>query len=166
MASISSGDINARNLLDTASYLNDRLLIGQDTATAAKIVAKENDIEYQKTVLQDLRDAIETYNREFIERDNELTQKPKPFLNNPQDYSLFILFAGYLVFTCAVFVFIVLYSKRPMLLSMIFIVLSVLPVSRMIIVLKYFLVDSKDILILFSSFLIIIRTPILFFDIL
>lgn len=115
-----------KNLLDTASYLNDRLSIGSDTSLASKIDAKKNDIEVQKTVLQDLRDAIETYNREFIERDNEIAQKPVNFLNNTQDYSLFILFAGYGVFCLSIFIYIILYSRNALLLSMIFVVISVL----------------------------------------
>jgi len=119
-------DITTKNLLDTAIYLNDKLKIGQDTSLATKVAAKKNDIETQKVVLQDLRDAIETYNREFIERDNEMIQKPKSFLNNTQDYSLFILFAGYGVFSLAILVFILLNSKRALLLSMIFLVVAVL----------------------------------------
>jgi len=119
-------DAVTKNLLDTASYLNDRLMIGQDTALATKLNAKKNDIESQKVVLQDLRDAIETYNREFIERDNEMVQKPQKFLNNNQDYSLFVLFAGYGFFCLGIFVYILLYSKRSYLLSMIFIFLAIL----------------------------------------
>ena len=87
-------DTATKNLIDTALYLNAKLKIGQDTSLAQKVNDKKNDIESQKIVLQDLRDAIETYNREFIERDNEMMQKPKSFLNNTQDYSLFILIQG------------------------------------------------------------------------
>ena len=119
-------DTTTSNLINTAIYLNDKLMIGQDTSLATKIAAKKNDIETQKILLQDLRDAIETYNREFIERDNEMLQKPKSFLNNTQDYSLFILFAGYGVFCLAILIFILLNSKRALLLSMIFIVISIL----------------------------------------
>ena len=119
-------DTTTSNLINTAIYLNDKLMIGQDTSLATKIAAKKNDIETQKILLQDLRDAIETYNREFIERDNEMLQKPKSFLNNTQDYSLFILFAGYGVFCLAILIFILLNSKIALLLSMIFIVISIL----------------------------------------
>ena len=119
-------DISTKNLINTAIYLNDKLTIGQDTSLATKVSAKKNDIETQKVVLQDLRDAIETYNREFIERDNELSQKPSSFLNNTQDYSLFILFAGYGVFSLGILIFILMNSKRALLLSMIFLVVSVL----------------------------------------
>ena len=119
-------DTTTSNLINTAIYLNDKLMIGQDTSLATKIAAKKNDIETQKILLQDIRDAIETYNREFIERDNEMLQKPKSFLNNTQDYSLFILFAGYGVFCLAILIFILLNSKRALLLSMIFIVISIL----------------------------------------
>ena len=126
MGAPTAEDIATKKLLDTAIYLNDKLSIGQDTSLATKVDAKKNDIETQKVVLQDLRDAIETYNREFIERDNEMLQKPKSFLNNTQDYSLFILFAGYGVFCLAILIFILLNSKRALLLSMIFIVISIL----------------------------------------
>jgi ABC-type multidrug transport system fused ATPase/permease subunit len=119
-------DTVTKNLLDTASYLNDRLSIGTDTTLAQKVNEKKNSIESQKVVLQDLRDAIETYNREFIERDNEMIQKPKNFLNNTQDYSLFIMFVGYGVFCLGILVYIMIYSKRATLLSMIFVVLAVL----------------------------------------
>ena len=119
-------DAVTKNLLDTASYLNDRLSIGNDTTLANKVNAKKNDIETQKVVLEDIRDAIETYNREFIERDYEMIQKPKNFLNNTQDYSLFIMFAGYGIFCLAVLVYIMIYSKRAVLLTMIFVVLAVL----------------------------------------
>lgn len=124
MATPTADDIVTKNLLDTASYLNDRLSIGSSTDLAAKINAKNNDIDTQKVVLQDLRDAIETYNREFIERDNEYVQKEKPFLKNNEDYSLFILFAGYGVFCLAVLVYIMLNSTRAVLLSIIFVFLA------------------------------------------
>lgn len=126
MATPTLQDTTTSNLINTAIYLNDKLMIGQDTSLATKVAAKKNDIETQKVVLQDLRDAIETYNREFIERDNEMIQKPSSFLNNTQDYSLFILFAGYGVFSLAILVFILLNSKRALLLSMIFVVIAVL----------------------------------------
>uniref|UniRef100_A0A6C0D6H5 Uncharacterized protein n=1 Tax=viral metagenome TaxID=1070528 RepID=A0A6C0D6H5_9ZZZZ len=119
-------DILTKNLIDTALYLNDRLSIGNQTNLADKVNSKKSDIETQKIVLQDLRDAIETYNREFIERDNELVQKPANFLNNTQDYSLFILFAGYGVFCVSVLIYIMLYSKKAMLLTMMFVVIAVL----------------------------------------
>ena len=46
--------------------------------------------------------------------------------NNTQDYSLFILFAGYGVFCLAVLMYIMMNSKRSVLLSMIFVVIAVL----------------------------------------
>lgn len=119
-------DTVTKNLLDTLLYLNDRLSIGSDTQLLSKVNSKKNDIETQKIILQDLKDAIETYNREFIERDNELAQKPVNFLNNTQDYSLFILFAGYGVFCLAVLMYIMMNSKRSVLLSTIFIFIAAL----------------------------------------
>jgi Flp pilus assembly protein TadB len=126
MAAPTTDDVVTKNLIDTALYLNNRLTIGSNTQLATKVNAKKSDIETQKIVLQDLRDAIETYNREFIERDNELVQKPVNLLNNTQDYSLFILFAGYGVFCVSVLIFIMLYSKKAMLLTMMFVVIAVL----------------------------------------
>jgi hypothetical protein len=126
MSAPTADDIVTKNLLDTAIYLNDRLSIGSDTQLASRVSSKKNDIQTQKIVLQDIKDAIETYNREFIERDNELVQKPVNFLNNTQDYSLFILFAGYGAFSLAVLIYIMLYSRRSLILSVVFVFIAVL----------------------------------------
>jgi hypothetical protein len=128
-----------QQLLNNAKYLNDRLLIASDTRTASQIIERENDIYVQKTVLSDIQDGIETYNREFIERENELVNKPnKKMFYNLQDWGLFILFGGYFGFSLAILIYIFLYSKKPLLLGCIFMFITAMLTTLIVFMIQRF----------------------------
>jgi VIT1/CCC1 family predicted Fe2+/Mn2+ transporter len=117
------GDANTRLLLDTASYLNSRLTVQNQEDLHSKTFLKEESIEGKRVILQDIKDSTETYNREYIEREKDSQTNPsKNTLTSIQDYSLFILFAGFAIFVITVFVYILYYSNSPVVMSIIYLV--------------------------------------------
>lgn len=130
-------DLVYRNMLDTATFLTSQIQMANDNRLKNKALLKTNKIKGLQTVLQDIKDATETYNREFIEREKELSNAPpKKAFTSLQDWSLFILFGGYAVFTLVMFVYILRFSKAPVLLSV-----GLLIVSTIIVVLLTFLIQ-------------------------
>jgi hypothetical protein len=120
-------DLELKNLLNTCIYLNSKISIGENTNTQILIDNKNKDIKTQKVVLQDLKDAISTYNQEFLERETELSQNiKKPMFSNLQDWSLFVLFSGYAVFSLAILIYIFRFSKIPVMLGCAFVLFSTL----------------------------------------
>jgi hypothetical protein len=88
---------------------------------------KKESIEGKKVILQDIKDAVETYNREFLEREKDIesgliTEK----INTIQDYSLVVLFSGFAFFVIIGLVFILLKSKAPVVLGITYMVLVTL----------------------------------------
>jgi hypothetical protein len=121
MASVA--DLDLKNLLDTATFLNNRLKIGSYTAHITEEINKTNNsLESKKGDLQNIKDAIETYNREFIERENNMPQKN--VFSNIQDWSLFILFAGYIAFSLGVLIYIFRFSRMPIFIGITFMILT------------------------------------------
>jgi hypothetical protein len=121
------GDTNLRILLDTASVLNARLAIQNQQDLKSKTLLKKESIEGKKVILQDIKDAVETYNREFLEREKDIesgliTEK----INTIQDYSLVVLFSGFAFFVIIGLVFILLKSKAPVVLGITYMVLVTL----------------------------------------
>ena len=120
-------DPEAITLLNTADFLNSKLSLGRDTSIESRILLNKNKISGKQVILQDIKDAVETYNREFIERQNELKSNPdKPFLSTTQDWALFILFSSYALFSLGVLIYIFRFSKRSFLLGSVFIFLTVI----------------------------------------
>ena len=118
-------DLELKSLLQTAIFLNSKLSIGERTNTQRLTNNKNNDIKKQKVILQDLKDAISTYNQEFVEREKELSEDTKkPIFTNLQDWSLFILFSSYIVFSLSILIYIFRFSKAPVMLGSAFILLS------------------------------------------
>lgn len=116
-------DLDLKNLLDTATFLNNRLKIGNDTAhITEEINTNNNSLQLKKVELENIKDATETYNREFIERENNMPVK-KAF-TNVQDWSLFILFAGFISFSLGILIYIFRFSRMPVLVSIIFMILA------------------------------------------
>lgn len=131
-------DLQAKIMLDTASFLNSQLQMSTDQRLQKKTLLKTNKIIGLKTVLQDIKDATETYNREFIEREKALKNNPnEKTFTNLQDWSLFILFAGYAVFTVFIFIYIIRFSKAPLLLGS-----SLIIISAIIITLLTFIIQT------------------------
>ena len=118
---------DASQLLDTAKYLNSVLRIGKQADLTNKIQKKQNNLEIQKTILHDIKDAISTNNRDFIEK--EKLQKNKPsVISTMQDWSLFIFFLGYGTFAlgCLIYIFRMPAEKHPFISSMVYIFLNVI----------------------------------------
>ena len=116
-------DLDLKYLLNTATYLNNRISIGSDTAHITDAINKANSsMGLKENELQDIKDAIETYNREFIERENNMPVKMK--FSSIQDWSLFILFAGYALFCLGVLVYIFRFSRMPVFMGIMFMLLS------------------------------------------
>lgn len=130
-------DQELRILLDTASFLNSQLQITNNQHLKDKALLKTNKLNGLKTVLQDIKDATETYNREFMEKEKELKNSPstKTF-TTLQDWSLFILISGYAVFSLIIFIYILRFSTSPILLSV-----GLMIVSTIIIVLLTYLIQ-------------------------
>jgi len=123
-------DLQAKIMLDTASFLNSQLQMSSDQRLQKKTMLKTNKIIGLKTVLQDIKDATETYNREFIEREKALKNNPtEKTFTNLQDWSLFILFAGYAVFSVFIFIYIIRFSKAPLLLGASLIIISAIIIT-------------------------------------
>jgi hypothetical protein len=121
------GDTNLRILLDTASTLNARLSIQNQQELRSRTLLKSESVEGKKVILQDIKDAIETYNREFIEREKDIqsgviTEK----ITTIQDYSLVILFSGFAFFVIIGLVYILRFSKAPIVLSIAYMILVTL----------------------------------------
>jgi len=117
------GDTNLRILLDTASVLNSKLAIQNTEAIRSKTLLKKESVQGKKVVLQDIKDATETYNREFIEREKDLDNYTAPVVNSMQDYSLLILFSGFAVFVIIGLSYILRFSKAPIVVSIGYMVL-------------------------------------------
>ena len=78
-----------------------------------KTLLKKESLEGQKIILLDLKDAVETYNREYIERESDLNTVSKVTFTSIQDYSLFIFFAGFALFNLAILIYIFRFSNYP-----------------------------------------------------
>jgi hypothetical protein len=116
-------DLDLFNLLNTAKYLNNRLKIGNDTAHISEEINKNNSsLQLKKDTLQNIKDATETYNREFIERENSMPAKK--IFSTVQDWSLFILFAGYMAFSLGVLIYIFRFSRMPVFVSILYLLLA------------------------------------------
>ena len=83
------------NLL-TAMYLNNKVALGiaNTTPYTNQISVNSNSIEQNKVILQDIKDAIETKNREYLEHENDINKNGVPKTLTLQDWSLSILYAG------------------------------------------------------------------------
>lgn len=116
-----AGNLDARLLLDTASYLNSKLTIQNQEDLQSKTLLKTQSIEGKKVILQDIKDATETYNREYIEREQELEANPiKNRLTSIQDYSLLILFSGLGIFIITILAYILSYSNAPVIMTIMY----------------------------------------------
>lgn len=131
-------DHNLRVLLDTASTLNTRLSIRNTQELQSKSLLKKESIEGKQVILQDIKDAIETYNREFIEREKDINSSTTQPLNTLQDYSLVILFSGFALFVVMGLAYILTKSKAPIILSIIYLILiSLVYVFMVFIIQRY-----------------------------
>jgi hypothetical protein len=99
-----------RTLLNTASFLNDKVSIGISNTVSFNNQISENStsIQQNKVILQDIRDAIETKNKEFLDRSTDIKKNGVPKKQTLQDWSLIILYSGVGIFSFLLLVYIFL----------------------------------------------------------
>ena len=120
-------DTNLRILLDTASVLNSRLALQNQNDLKSKTLLKKESVEGKKVILEDIKDAIETNNREFIEREKDVnSDNESSKITTMQDYSLLILFSGFALFVINGLVYILTNSKAPIMVSVVYMILVAL----------------------------------------
>jgi len=92
---------NYKTLLNTASFLSDKVSIGIANSTAfnGQISQNSNSTEQHKVILQDIKDAIETKNKEFLDRSTDIKKNGVPKTTTLQDWSLTILYSGLGIFS-------------------------------------------------------------------
>ena len=90
-------------------------------------------------MLQDLKDAISTYDREFIEREKNNDRNPA-IVSNLQDWGLFVFFAGYATFALCVLVYIFRMppEKMPFYLAIAYIFLNVILYTCFVFIIQRF----------------------------
>lgn len=117
-------DTNLRILLDTATVLNSRLAIQNQQDLQSKSLLKKDSIEGKKVILSDIKDAIETYNREFIEREKDMESGLiKDTITSIQDYSLVILFSGFGLLFFVGLLYVLYFSKAPIIVGISYMIL-------------------------------------------
>lgn len=134
-SSLNTGD--ATLLLNSAKYLNSLLLIGNQSVLTNKIQENQNNLDVQASKLDDLKDAISTYNREFIEREKS---GDKPPVSRMQDWGLFIFFAGYAAFAFCILLYIFRMppDKNPFYLALTYIFLNAIIYTCFVFIIQRF----------------------------
>jgi len=103
---------NIKNLLNTANFLNERVNIGENnlnsTDVNSAIASNSLSVEQNKVLLQDIKDAIETKNREYLEREQDIKNYGVPKTTTLQDWSLGVLYSGIALFSFLFLIYIFL----------------------------------------------------------
>ena len=95
---------NIQTLLNTAIFLNERVNIGEnlnsETGTITNQIDSNNkSVSENKVLLQDIKDAIETKNREYLEREQDIKNNGVPKTTTLQDWSLGVMYSGIALFS-------------------------------------------------------------------
>jgi hypothetical protein len=95
-------------LIDTAIYLNNQIKLGEanNNIFTRQMTQNSDSTKKNQVVLQDIKDAIETKNREFLERQTEMSTKGIKKDLTVQDWSLTILYFGYGLFSLLLLIYI------------------------------------------------------------
>lgn len=95
-------------LIDTAIYLNNQIKLGEaNNKIFNKQMSQNSDsMKTNQVVLQDIKDAIETKNREYLEREIEMSTNGIKKSLTVQDWSLTILYGGYGLFSLLLLIYI------------------------------------------------------------
>jgi len=95
-------------LIDTAIYLNNQIKLGEanNNIFTRQMTQNSDSMKKNQVVLQDIKDAIETKNREFLERQTEMSTKGIKKDLTVQDWSLTILYFGYGLFSLLLLIYI------------------------------------------------------------
>jgi len=95
-------------LIDTAIYLNNQIKLGEanNNIFTRQMTQNSDSTKKNQVVLQDIKDAIETKNREFLERQTEMSTKGIKKDLTVQDWSLTIVYFGYGLFSLLLLIYI------------------------------------------------------------
>lgn len=101
-------------LIDTAIYLNNQIKLGQvNNSIFNKQMSQNSDsIKTNHVVLQDIKDAINTKNREFLEREEDISVNGIKKSVTLQDWSVSILYCGYGLFSLLLLIYIFKYKEN------------------------------------------------------
>jgi hypothetical protein len=127
---------NKQQLLNSTEYLNSVVSIGKKTQETFQnqINTNKNNIINKESTLQDLKDAISTYNQQFIELEGKNTEKSITL----QDWSLFIFFAGYAAFSLIIFIHLLRFTTTGLLSIMIYMFLNILLYTFLVCIIQRF----------------------------
>lgn len=103
-----------KTLLNTASFLNDKVSIGITSSSVFnnQVSENSNSIEKNKVILQDIKDAIETKNKEYLDRSTDIKKNGVPKTTTLQDWSLTILYSSLGIFSFLLLVYMFLPSNN------------------------------------------------------
>ena len=101
-------------LIDTAIYLNNQIKLGQvNNSIYNKQMSQNSDsIKANSVILQDIKDAINTKNREFLEREEDISTNGLKKSITLQDWSISILYCGYGLFSLLLLIYIFRYTEN------------------------------------------------------
>lgn len=99
---------STKQLIDTAIYLNNQIKLGQaNNNIFAKQMSQNSDsIKTNHVILQDIKDAIQTKNREYLEREIDISTNGIKKSLTFQDWSITILYSGYGLFSFLLLIYI------------------------------------------------------------
>lgn len=125
-------------LVDTAIYLNNQIKLGQvNNNIFNKQMSQNSDsIKSNSVVLQDIKDAIETKNREFLEREQDMTTNGIKKNLTLQEWSLIVLYSGYGLFSLLLLIYIFKNSDNAFIYGSLYLVLTMILYTCMIFVIQ------------------------------
>jgi hypothetical protein len=125
-------------LVDTAIYLNNQIKLGQvNNNIFNKQMSQNSDsVKSNSVVLQDIKDAIETKNREFLEREQDMTTNGIKKNLTLQEWSLIVLYSGYGLFSLLLLIYIFKNSNNAFIYGSLYLVLTMILYTCMIFVVQ------------------------------
>ena len=95
-------------LVDTAIYLNNQIKLGQVNNSIFNKQMSQNSVSIRtnRVILEDIKDAIETKNHEFLEREQDIRTNGLKKSVSLQDWSVSILYTGYGLFSLLLLIYI------------------------------------------------------------
>jgi hypothetical protein len=121
-------------LVDTAIYLNNQIKLGQvNNSIFNKQMSQNSDtIKTNSVILQDIKDAIETKNREFLEREEDMTTNGIKNSLTLQEWSLIILYCSYGLFSLLLLIYIFRNSENAFIYGSLYLILTMILYTCMI----------------------------------
>ena len=101
-------DTNTSILLNTLDFLANKIKIGEANTSSFMTQIQNNtfSVEKNQIILQDIKDAIETKNNEYLQREKDINKNGVPNTMTLQDWSLALLYSGVGLFSFLFLVYI------------------------------------------------------------